>query len=201
MTQLLWHFVSCHYNRYNTRTCPLDHMGPSTACQRPSSILTQPTYYRIILTLFRSCNQQLSGPVGFCSAHVGSHYPRSPYRKFPECPRLWFQVPSVYYVVVLSFLHERRASKGPPLCFEEQGPSLASPKVRGNFSLAWTWPLTMAPWATYPSHCPSFCYASAIALEPVLRKWWRSQLRLSPPSQGSFLHRGQGSLGSTEQVP
>lgn len=37
----LWHSGSYHYNRYNTKTQSLDHMGPSRACQRLSGILTQ----------------------------------------------------------------------------------------------------------------------------------------------------------------
>lgn len=141
MAQLLWHFGSCHYNRYNTRTCSLDHMGPTAG-------------------LFSHCSDHVTSSRTSLLCFVGSHYPRSPYREFPERPRLWSQVPSVYYVVVLSSLHERQASEGFPLCSDEQGPSSASPKVRGNFSLS--------PW-----HCGPLSPATAHPFVTQVPLPWR----------------------------
>lgn len=145
-------------------------------------------------------------PFVFCSANVSSHYPRSLYRKFPEHSRLWFQVLSVYCVMVLSFCMRDRSVRGPHPALKSKPRPWHLLRLEETSATAVSPPLSvLIRGATYSQ--PSFCDAcKSHSLGDIQKRRQRSLLRLSPPEgeqgqclQLSLLHRCTASCTETRK--
>lgn len=126
-------------------------MGPSRACQRLSGILTQ--CLQVILTLFKACNQQ---------PNRWQSLSKEPVQEVSRMFEAMVSSPKCVLCNGSVFLHERLSSKGPTPHFEEQGPSLASPKVRRDFSHS-----SVIRGATYP--LPEGGQDQSLQFSPLLR--------------------------------